>query len=169
MAISFAFPGPADYPAGIIGDLPNLPAFRGGVALGPMLEAKFGLPVFINNDGDLFAYGEATAGFLPWVNDQLAQAGSPRRFENLVGVTLGTGFGGGIVRRGELLTGDNSMAAEICPRVMRCRVMLLPWYAKKRQKPNQVKRTNSSKTLRVLPLKRSANISTLKWLRSLTA
>ena len=35
VAISFAFPGPADYPAGIIGDLPNLPAFRGGVALGP--------------------------------------------------------------------------------------------------------------------------------------
>jgi len=113
VAISFAFPGPADYPAGIIGALPNLPAFRGGVALGPMLEAKFGLPVFINNDGDLFAYGEATAGFLPWVNDQLAQAGSPRRFENLVGITLGTGFGGGLVRRGELFRGDNAMAAEV--------------------------------------------------------
>jgi glucokinase len=113
VALSFAFPGPADYPAGIIGDLPNLPAFRGGVALGPMLEAKFGLPVFINNDGDLFAYGEAIAGFLPWVNEQLAQAGSPRRFENLLGVTLGTGFGGGLVRRGELFRGDNSMAAEL--------------------------------------------------------
>jgi glucokinase len=37
VAISFAFPGPADYPNGIIGDLPNLPGFRGGVALGPML------------------------------------------------------------------------------------------------------------------------------------
>jgi glucokinase len=113
VAISFSFPGPADYPAGIIGDLPNLPAFRGGVALGPMLEAKFGLPVFINNDGDLFAYGEAIAGFLPYVNGLLAQAGSPRRFENLFGVTLGTGFGGGLVRRGELFRGDNSMAAEI--------------------------------------------------------
>ncbi len=113
VAISFAFPGPADYPAGIIGDLPNLPAFRGGVALGPMLEARFGLPVFINNDGDLFAYGEAIAGFLPWVNEQLAQAGSPRRFENLLGVTLGTGFGGGLVRRSELFRGDNAMAAEV--------------------------------------------------------
>ena len=61
------------------------------------------------------------------------------------------------------------MAAEICPRVIRCLVIMLPWYAKNRQKPNQVKRTNSSKTLRALPLKRSANISTLKWLRSLTA
>lgn len=113
VAISFAFPGPADYPAGIIGDLTNLPAFRGGVALGPMLEAKFGLPVFLNNDGDLFAYGEAIAGFLPYVNDLLAQAGSPRRFENLLGVTLGTGFGGGLVRRGELFGGDNSMAVEV--------------------------------------------------------
>ena len=37
-AISFAFPGPADYEAGIIGDLPNFPAFRNGVALGPYLE-----------------------------------------------------------------------------------------------------------------------------------
>ncbi len=55
VAISFAFPGPADYPAGIIGDLGNLPAFRGGVALGPMLQSVFHLPVFINNDGDLFA------------------------------------------------------------------------------------------------------------------
>ena len=52
---SFAFPGPADYPAGIIGDLAEYPAFRGGVALGPMLAERFGLPTFINNDGDLFA------------------------------------------------------------------------------------------------------------------
>ena len=65
VAISFAFPGPADYPAGIIGDMSNMPAFRGGVALGPILEDQFGIPVFINNDGDLFVYGEAIAGFLP--------------------------------------------------------------------------------------------------------
>jgi glucokinase len=113
VAISFAFPGPADYPSGIIGDLGNLPAFRGGIALGPMLEEKFGLPVFINNDGDLFAYGEAIAGLLPFVNSELEKAGSPKRFRNLVGVTLGTGFGAGIVRNGELFIGDNSMAAEV--------------------------------------------------------
>ncbi|NPA37860.1 MAG: ROK family protein [Chlorobi bacterium] len=113
VAISFAFPGPADYPNGIIGDLGNLPAFRGGIALGPMLEEKFGLPVFINNDGDLFAYGEAIAGLLPFVNSELEKAGSPKRFNNLVGVTLGTGFGAGIVRNGELFIGDNSMAAEV--------------------------------------------------------
>jgi glucokinase len=113
VAISFAFPGPADYPNGIIGDQKNLPGFRGGVALGPMLEEQFGIPVFINNDADLFVYGEAIAGFLPYVNNLLAQAGSPKRFQNLLGVTLGTGFGGGIVRKGELFVGDNSMAGEI--------------------------------------------------------
>ncbi len=112
VAISFAFPGPADYPAGIIGDLPNLPAFRGGVALGPMLEEAFGTPVFINNDGNLFAYGEAIAGFLPRVNALLADAGSLKRFRNLFGVTLGTGLGGGIVVDGRMLIGDNSSGGE---------------------------------------------------------
>ena len=77
VAISFAFPGPADYPAGIIGDLGNLPGFRGGVALGPMLEDRFQMPVFINNDGDLFAYGEAISGFLPYINEKL-KAGRQR-------------------------------------------------------------------------------------------
>jgi glucokinase len=112
-ALSFAFPGPADYAAGVIGDLGNLPAFRGGVALGPMLEDRFGVPVFLNNDGDLFAYGEALHGLLPEVNRLLANGGSPKRYRNLLGVTLGTGFGGGIVRDGELLVGDNGAAGEI--------------------------------------------------------
>jgi len=112
-AISFAFPGPADYPAGIIGDLGNLPAFRGGVPLGPLLADAFGIPVFINNDGDLFALGEAIGGLLPWVNERLALAGSFRRYRNLLGVTLGTGFGGGIVSDGRLHRGDNSAGGEI--------------------------------------------------------
>lgn len=107
-AISFAFPGPADYPNGIIGDLPNFPSFRGGVPLGPFLEELFNIPVYINNDGDLFAYGEAIAGILPAINQKLEAAGSVRRFKNLVGVTLGTGFGAGVVVNNQLLIGDNS-------------------------------------------------------------
>ncbi|HXK10715.1 MAG TPA: ROK family protein [Vicinamibacteria bacterium] len=113
-AISFAFPGPADYPAGIIGSLGNLPAFKeGGVALGPMLADRFGIPVFLNNDGDLFAFGEATLGLLPWVNALLTEGRSPKRFRNLFGATFGTGFGGGIVRDGRLWIGDNSAGGEI--------------------------------------------------------
>lgn len=112
-AISFAFPGPADYPNGIIDNMGNLPAYHGGVALGAFLEDKFQIPVFINNDGDLFAYGEAIAGFLPKVNQMLKNAGSPKRFNKLFGITLGTGFGAGIVADGQLYIGDNSGAGEI--------------------------------------------------------
>jgi glucokinase len=113
VAISFAFPGPAEYEDGIIGDLENLPTFRGGVALGPALENEFRIPVYINNDGDLFAYGEALAGLLPEINGMLAQRGSPKVYRNLFGATFGTGFGGGIVSKGELFTGDNSAQAEV--------------------------------------------------------
>jgi len=112
-AISFAFPGPADYEKGIIGILPNFPAFRGGVPLGPMLEEEFRIPVFIDNDGSLFAYGEALAGYLPMLNKKLKAAGSIKQYKNLIGLTLGTGFGGGIVVQGQLMTGDNSCGAEV--------------------------------------------------------
>ena len=113
-AISFAFPGPADYEHGIIGDLTNLPGFRGGVALGPMLEDRFGLPVFINNDGDLFTYGEAMHGLLPEINKKLLALGSEKQYKNLSGVTLGTGFGGGFVHNNELMIGDNGAGGEVC-------------------------------------------------------
>lgn len=113
VAISFSFPGPSDYPRGIIGDLENLPTFRGGVALKDMLEDKFGIPVFINNDGDLFAYGEAIGGILPEINARLEAAGNPKRYRNLFGVTFGTGFGGGIVQNGQLFLGDNSAGGEV--------------------------------------------------------
>jgi glucokinase len=113
VAISFCFPGPADYPRGIIGDLENLPAFRGGVPLKDMLEEKFDIPVFINNDGDLFAYGEAIGGILPEINAKLKTAGNPKRYHNLFGVTFGTGFGGGIVSNGQLFIGDNSAGGEV--------------------------------------------------------
>ncbi len=111
-AISFAFPGPADYKRGIITNPPNLSAFQGGVALGPMLENEFGIPVFINNDGDLFAYGEAQSGFLPDINRRLMEAGSGKQYHNLIGITLGTGFGCGITCNGQMIEGDNGGAGE---------------------------------------------------------
>ena len=113
VAISFAFPGPADYKNGIIGDLPNFPAFRGGVALGAFLENKFGIPVFINNDGNLFAYGEALYGALPMINKWLKDAPNPKQYQNLLGITLGTGFGSGVVINKTLLTGDNGSAGDL--------------------------------------------------------
>ena len=114
-AISFAFPGPADYPAGIIGGfLPNFPSFRDGVALGPYLKEVFGIPVFINNDADLFAFGEALSGALPEVNEKLEACGSSKRFHNLLGYTIGTGFGIGCIINGQLNRGDNSCVETYC-------------------------------------------------------
>ena len=115
VAISFAFPGPADYPNGIIGGyLPNFPSFRDGVALGPYLEYKFGIPVFINNDGDLFAYGEALGGALPDVNRRLKESGSAKQYKNMLGYTFGTGFGVGMIVDGQLNRGDNSCVETFC-------------------------------------------------------
>lgn len=114
-AISFAFPGPADYPNGIIGGfLPNFPSFRDGVALGPFLSETFGVPVFINNDGDLYAYGEALGGALPEINAKLEALGSSKRYRNLIGYTFGTGLGIGTVINGELNRGDNSCVETFC-------------------------------------------------------
>lgn len=113
VAISFAFPGPADYAHGVIGDLPNFPSFRGGIALGGFLEEKFGIPVYINNDGSLFAYGEALGGFLPYINSELKKNGSSKEYKNLLGLTFGTGFGAGAVIDSNLIIGDNNCGGDI--------------------------------------------------------
>ncbi|MDD4150527.1 MAG: ROK family protein, partial [Bacteroidales bacterium] len=67
----------------------------------------------INNDGDLYAYGEALAGSLPKINEDLQKSGSSKQYKNLVGMTLGTGFGAGLVHDGILIKGDNMCAGEI--------------------------------------------------------
>ncbi len=117
VAISFAFPGPADYANGIIGGyLPNFPSFRDGVALGAFLEQRFGMPVYINNDGDLFAYGEALAGKLPEINKKVVELGGTKQSRSLIGYTFGTGFGVGHVYDNVLHLGDNSCIETFCLR-----------------------------------------------------
>jgi fructokinase len=63
------------------------------------LEAALGRPVRIANDANCFALSEATDG---------AAAGA----EVVFGVILGTGVGGGIVVRGNVLVGPNAIAGE---------------------------------------------------------
>ena len=89
----------------------KFPAF-GGV-IGSLHDEQVKIPVFINNDGNLFAYGEALAGVLPEVNRQLESAGNPKRYSNLLAVTLGTGFGGGVVINNQLLLGDNGCGGDV--------------------------------------------------------
>ncbi|MDD6185159.1 MAG: ROK family protein [Bacteroidales bacterium] len=115
VAISFAFPGPADYPNGVFPDrLTNFPCFEGGVALSAYLENQFGLPVFINNDADLFTYGEALAGALPMLNEKIRSAGGVKQYHNLIGFILGTGFGIGITSHNQMFMGDNCCSEIYC-------------------------------------------------------
>ena len=63
------------------------------------LEAALGRPVRLANDADCFTLSEATDG---------AAAGADTAF----GVILGTGVGGGLVVRGQLVRGPNAIAGE---------------------------------------------------------
>lgn len=63
------------------------------------LEAVLGRPVRLANDANCFALSEAIDG---------AAAGA----ETVFGVILGTGVGGGIVVKGEVLVGANAIAGE---------------------------------------------------------
>lgn len=53
------------------------------------------------------------AGVLPEVNKRLEEAGSSKRYKNLIGITLGTGFGAGVVIDKILLTGDNGAGGDV--------------------------------------------------------
>jgi glucokinase len=85
---------------GIIIGLTNIPAFQ-HVELKKFLTERFSKPVFVNNDANCFALG-------------VHKYGVGRKFKNLVGITLGTGVGGGIVINGQLYSGVNSAAGEWC-------------------------------------------------------
>lgn len=113
VALSFAFPGPADYERGIIGEPETLPGYRGGVPLGPILEEEFGLPVFIRNDGDLFAYGIALYGNLRDLNRELERSGSKGSLDSVVGMTLGSGWGCGFTKGGIMFEGSSGTGMEI--------------------------------------------------------
>ena len=78
----------------------NLRAFR-DVALRHELEARVGVPVRVDNDGNLAALSEA------W-DDRLAL-----RHRSLVGITVGTGIGSGIVLDGRPLHGVRTSAGEL--------------------------------------------------------
>jgi glucokinase len=84
---------------GVVYTVANIPAWR-KVPLKRLLEKRFGIPAFVNNDAKCFALGEFHYGF-----------GKGR--QNLVGMILGTGLGCGVVIHGKLFTGSNGGAGEI--------------------------------------------------------
>lgn len=98
-SIGIGVPGFVKQPDGTLIKAPNIPG-SDGVAIKQDLEAALGLPVFVNNDANCFALGEA-------------RAGAGRGGKVVVGITLGTGVGGGIVINDHIFSGAHGYAAEI--------------------------------------------------------
>lgn len=90
-------PGRVDYCAGRLEYAPNLPAGWLGDLTEAKLASHFDSPVFLANDADLAAVGEAYFG-----------AGQP--YTDLVYVTISTGIGAGVVLDGQLVRGTRSLA-----------------------------------------------------------
>ena len=79
----FRFPGPADYRRGIIGGfLPNFRRSRRCSAR-TVPQQRTETAVFINNDGDLFALGEAKGGILPEIDRRVKELGGTQTYTNL--------------------------------------------------------------------------------------
>lgn len=96
--IGIGVPGLVDRENGIVYDLQNIPAWT-EVELKSLLEAEFNIPVFVDNDANCFALGEY-------------RFGSYHGIEDFVGLTLGTGMGGGIIKNGRLLSDANCASGE---------------------------------------------------------
>ena len=98
-ASSILVPGTLDPKAEIVLQAPNLKSLN-HFALKAALEAKFRLPVLLENDANAAAVGEM------WL-------GAARGARNIICITLGTGVGGGIILDGKLWRGTDGCAGEI--------------------------------------------------------
>jgi glucokinase len=98
-AVGMGIPGLVEPEKGRVVKAPNIPELD-QVSLGPALAGMLPWPVALDNDANLFAWGEAFMG-------------AGRGKKNLLGITLGTGVGGGLVLGGKLWQGSKGTAAEI--------------------------------------------------------
>lgn len=97
-AIGIGVPSIVDVEQGIVYDVLNIPSWK-EVHLKKILEQKYNLPVYVNNDANCFAVGEYYYG---------KGAG----YSSMVGLTMGTGLGAGIVINKHLYAGANCGAGE---------------------------------------------------------
>ncbi len=98
VAVGIGIPGTIDLARGIAVFAPNLPIRD--FPIRKILEEELGLPVFLDNDANLAALGEAMYG-------------AGRGARHLVVLTLGTGIGSGIVIEGRVYRGSSGSAAEL--------------------------------------------------------
>jgi glucokinase len=96
--IGIGVPSVVDLKDGVVYDVQNLPSWK-TVPLRALLEKRYRVPVFVNNDANCFAAGEKYFG-----------VGRP--YDNIVGLIVGTGLGAGIIANGRLFSGANCGAGE---------------------------------------------------------
>ncbi len=99
LAVGMGLPGPVDYEKGLVRYFPNIKGWR-DVGLRDIIRRRTGLPVFIDNDANLMVLAEA-------------RIGAAKNKKNVVGITLGTGVGGGIIINGNLYRGASFVAGEV--------------------------------------------------------
>ena len=97
--IGIGVPSIVDSVKGIVYNVANIASWK-EIHLKEVLENEFGLPVAVNNDSNCFALGENLYG-----------VGKP--YDNMVGVTIGTGIGAGVVIGRRLYGGQYLGAGEI--------------------------------------------------------
>ena len=96
--IGIGVPSLVDSEKGIVYDATNIPAWK-EVHLKEQIEAKYDIPVYVNNDANCFVMGEKYFGRV-------------KAYSNIVGLIIGTGLGSGLVLNNHLYVGENCGAGE---------------------------------------------------------
>jgi len=96
--IGIGVPGLVDVAIGIVYDVVNIPSWK-QVSLRQLMEERYHLPVLINNDANCFALGEFYYG-------------KGKGVDSMIGLTIGTGLGSGIIINKKLYAGRNGGAGE---------------------------------------------------------
>ncbi|MEN8202345.1 MAG: ROK family protein [Bacteroidota bacterium] len=91
--IGVGMPGLVDPVNGILRASANLPGLI-DVNLKSIFEDAFQVPVYLNNDANCFVVGEKHFGL-------------GKGYDDIIGLTIGTGFGGGVIVNGILYSGKN--------------------------------------------------------------
>ena len=99
VGIGIGMPGFMDTETGEILAINNIPSLK-GVSVKKAVERKYGLPTFQNNDANCFALGEAYFG-------------AGKGFKSMVGITMGTGLGSGIIIDRKIHSGLAGGAGEV--------------------------------------------------------
>jgi glucokinase len=98
IGIGLGVAGVHDYTEKKILNSPNITILN-NVRLGNLIEAKFHLPVFMDNDANCFLRAEATIGAV-------------QKFTNVYGIIIGTGIGGAWWLNNEVYNGAHGGAGE---------------------------------------------------------